>query len=915
MLPRERITMARQHFYSRVPARVSLYNKCDGFDTFAKSETLPGDVVMGELAPMYKDKLAVHNPVRIRRGEIPTVYSQARLSDGDIVQTTLKYLPTDFTGERSAYLAHSLILNQQERAAVFYGNTNDVYNPDMFITDVSVFKLTDPAASANPSLADKVYTPRPLMASHGVVKKYSPEMMKGLIYAVAASLCEGGEDVCFRLPVEDSKASDEALVIINAIMSVLPYEMRERLSFASFVSTTEAYKGFKLRCVGEDCAVGRDLIFFDFASETVSRHPAGYEQSLSVASFFYQLIDNRKVRDEFQAFVASISAKYDLRITSMKTLSEIVFIFWQCSGYYVESSILPTDETLISFLDIYEKYREGLTDAQRTRAYRPLARYSTKQIPIPVQIFDRMNNLYVQECVPAKAVALDVALHLIHVDVMRDRLFGFITKNYDRELDSVKAVVNENLARVFYGGFLQQKILNFFDIHFVLEPVKTRDVILDRLLLTIRTPDIQRQIIAFLDRQYDRMNDDQKAKIYDTCLEMIPECDELSALLVGFINRHVNKESNETRTSIGARLLAILERSLKREDSRVAAVFVNENGFCEELTTRFILGQRIGGSIFTGILAGMPAHKRAEKLLNVRQSTSMSDGDYIALLDTFGDMEVNIAPSTVYDILSADSAAEKLLAGEVLDGFRKSIIYPTFKERIFDVFKVKLGKAGVDAVVKYAKGREEILSSYQYGVLTDYVNIVDRCLAGDAGAAFKLVEKLPDIPALRQEMAEHILMCQLDRANQSELVVCCLELAINYLKSGSFRFDTLYPRYRNHFVEIRRDEANFITERLDPPERRAAADAMDLLLGCILEICEVSAILASDVCQKSSGLKKALGDFFAAWGAGARIHLKKHFKDGYEGVVEIMNELVYDRNTSISSFEELFDLLFKRFKR
>jgi hypothetical protein len=259
--------------------------------------------------------------------------------------------------------------------------------------------------------------------------------------------------------------------------------------------------------------------------------------------------------------------------------------------------------------------------------------------------------------------------------------------------------------------------------------------------------------------------------------------------------------------------------------------------------------------------------------------------------------------------------AQSVLNPEILDSFRKAIIYPAFNERIFDVFRVKLGKEGVGKVVKYAEGREEVLSSFQYGVLTSYISIIDRCLEGDAGGAFKIVLDLPDIPEVRQNIAEHILMCQLDRANQSELVVCCLELVINYLRSGSFRFDTLYPRYRNHFDEIRRDEANFITERLDPPYRRASADAIELLLGCIYEICETSPELATDVCSKSSGLKKAFSDFFAVWGAGARIHLKKHFKDGHEGVVEIMNELVYDRNTSISSFEELFDLLFKRFKR
>ena len=111
--------MARQHFYSRVPARVSLYNRCDGFDTFIKSGDLSDELVRGELRVMYDEKLNIHDPVKVRRGEIPTVYSQMKLEIGEVAQTTIKYLPTDFTGERSAYLAHTLVLDAADRAAAF----------------------------------------------------------------------------------------------------------------------------------------------------------------------------------------------------------------------------------------------------------------------------------------------------------------------------------------------------------------------------------------------------------------------------------------------------------------------------------------------------------------------------------------------------------------------------------------------------------------------------------------------------------------------------------------------------------------------------------------------------------------------------------------------------------------------------
>ena len=96
--------MSYQHFYSRVPARVSFFNKRDGFDTFAFSSALGRELILGELAHVYYDKLNLHDPIKVRRGEVPVVYSQMPLSSGNIVQTAITYLSTDFTGERSAYI-------------------------------------------------------------------------------------------------------------------------------------------------------------------------------------------------------------------------------------------------------------------------------------------------------------------------------------------------------------------------------------------------------------------------------------------------------------------------------------------------------------------------------------------------------------------------------------------------------------------------------------------------------------------------------------------------------------------------------------------------------------------------------------------------------------------------------------------
>ena len=52
--------MALQHFYSRVPAKISMYNRTDSFDTFICSAGVSRDFALKELAQVNDLKLTVH---------------------------------------------------------------------------------------------------------------------------------------------------------------------------------------------------------------------------------------------------------------------------------------------------------------------------------------------------------------------------------------------------------------------------------------------------------------------------------------------------------------------------------------------------------------------------------------------------------------------------------------------------------------------------------------------------------------------------------------------------------------------------------------------------------------------------------------------------------------------------------------
>ena len=207
--------MAYQHLYSCVPARVSMYRKTDGFDTFAQSSGIGRDFVLGEMSALYADKMRGQDVMKIRRGEIPTVYSQAMLRPGMTVQSALTYIPLDYTGERSAYMTHSLVLTEAERSMLFANRAALCFNPDMFVKNIALFKLTDRNAMPNPAYPEAQYLPAPMTDLTSVIKKYHPETIKYLLCAVVSSLCGVGNEVCFRLPGDDAAAGQTWLLLMD----------------------------------------------------------------------------------------------------------------------------------------------------------------------------------------------------------------------------------------------------------------------------------------------------------------------------------------------------------------------------------------------------------------------------------------------------------------------------------------------------------------------------------------------------------------------------------------------------------------------------------------------------------------------------------------------------------------------------
>jgi len=756
--------LALQHFYSRVPARVSLYNKADGFDTFAHSEGLSREFIERELAAVCENKLGKANADDIRRGEMPRVYTQSCTRSGTLVQNCITYMSRDYTGERSAYLSHTLVFSEEEKSRILSTKKADTFNTSLFAADIDSFGVTSSDAVPVIDYPETEYVPAE--DECGILSAIDKDLLRFFVYAVIYAVCGKGRNVCFRLPTGKTKLSEAAVMLYNELLSVFPYGMRSAVSFASYVTDPSQYSSYKLRGVSADFPESMvKCVFFDLQTG----HCVGVQHDEVVANktlvgFFCELLENKELRGEFLSFAENAAnAVPTLRNLNMKTLDSLVFLFRCSSGMFTEQETLPNDTAVYDFLCAYDKYRAALSDEYRMQAYRCLLRYPQNHLAIPKNVFAKLVRLYPAEQRGAKRIVMNVVLELIHTDIMRDKLFTFIKNNYDAEDEDVKRIIIDDVCRVFYGGFLQNQILQFFSQQFETEPENSKSQIVEKLLLSIRTPAVQGKIVDFLSTNYNSLSESCKDSFYATFAEMLPECDALAAALVRLVNAHAEGESDHRRKQIAKILTEALEADGRRRERGLLPILVAEDGFCRDSAVSLAYGpwqKRKIRTDYAELLAALPI---SELTASLTQAYALApDTDRARFIAEATELYRSRAESTT--LAQWLGTAEKLLElpADVADAIIEGIVEEAVAEHAAEAFDAP-DTTVLEGFVTFAAERRRVRDSAGYRAAErfdsmrraiekgDYVK-ADGCLAllvSEHG------EALPQMAQLLRAVSHH----------------------------------------------------------------------------------------------------------------------------------------------------------------
>lgn len=862
--------MAKQQLYSRVPAKVSMFNRADSFDTFACSEELDKEFIDKNLSAVCENKPTPEEAALLRTQDLQPVYHQFCCRSGELVQSCTSYIRLDYTGERSAYLVHNLVYDDAERAQILDTTDHDPLNPALFETDIAKFDITSPDATPNREYPHLAYRAVEAENTRWIAETYDANMLRRFIYAMLSTVCGKLKSVFFVLG--DGDPSLRALRFLNSIMQIVPYHLRPDLSFATRVSDSARFGNIKLKAVPPSVtnippSRGATL---DFKTKlTVGVRDEDVNTQLAVVEFFYGLLLNDAVRREFllccQRAVANVPT---LGAPTFKALGDLVFVFRSTSGMFDERVILPNDDKLLEFFTIYEKARGALSDEYRINAAKSLRRYPAGHTEIPKPLFAKICKIYPTEIEATKRVIMGVVLELIHTDIMRDKLFTFIKNNYAGEDAETKATICRDLARVYYGGFLQPQILAFFGTIFADADPESRAFIAGKVLLTVRTKAISAAVLAFLAQQYANFDEDSKTATYKTVYENLPDGDALAGDLLGLVEGLWDAEPPQRREEFVAKLLKLLEAEQHRTAHPLLRLVAQRGGRIGACVDQHMVTEWYGRKCFAEYVAYLTAGRtqtaRVQWLVDLWQANPAISPDATRELTVavVAAQEANPVRTDLFVLLGleqqilqlGDEGSEALAA--FADMYATQVLQPLVAGALYDAFRHTERVGAVAEAVEYV-GNHPALADGRYEVLLAYMDLKVALPAGQTAEACAALAKVPRDKALRTQMAA---MLEGDlRAEQCDSLTARVVLA--YLRTGAMGWNDLYIAQQEAAAECVNPKLN---------AKKAQWFKQTYALQAVLKLAnELYAAapegLQADIVAENGGLKDMLGAFLSTW--------------------------------------------------
>jgi len=764
--------MAYQHFYSRVPARMGMFKRTDGYDTFATSQGVTREYIDKELSAVCDYKPTKNESMLILEDKLPPVYCKYSSKDGeDMILSCLSYIARDYTNERSSFMVHSLILKGEEKQKAISRIGYKILNPNMFVTDLSQFSITSVKSKPIEDYPELQYQSEKTGALKVLTEKYTPKVLERFIFALLMTACGKCKPIYVTVGRDATDLSDNALELMNLILQIFPFNVRDNISFITYQSDYTKFADFKVRFLPSESLnaipQGKGYLFDNMSTRLADGiRDEDYIANKTVVEFFFGLIADSSMRTAFLKFCDSAMEKDPaLAVPTLKTVSALVFLFRQTSGLFTEREVLPDDNKVYDLFCVFEKYRNALSPSERSAVMSSLSRYPRLHTAIPQNIFTKFCKLYPTEPPRAQNTAMETILELFHTDLMRDKLFAFIRSNYASESPKNRVTICKDLCSVFYGGFLQSQILGLFSQYFPSEAEESRDAIVEKLLLVIRTASIRDKTLEFFKNYYSQFTAKQKHRFLATIYEMLVYGDQLADRLLQLLDELMVEEREELRAEVAVKINEALASNQRKKESNLLGLILAREGFCKSSVVKHLVADQSNRKVFEDYLAIFATQGYtaiANELVAIFKAVPYPERQVENRL--FDKMTASLDELASKCSLSDAIKAQKVLDEQFVGKFNqqaddfgnkvsKHIIAPHIANRIFDVFNLKLFKDGIAFIDEYAETHGEIKDFDNYKVVDAFKNILSAVGEGKMDKVLENYLILPQTKAVRNNIA------------------------------------------------------------------------------------------------------------------------------------------------------------------
>ncbi|WP_411350207.1 hypothetical protein [Paenibacillus sp. WLX2291] len=323
----------QQQLYTR--EKSGIFRTTEGYDTIARSPGLDPSLIKKAIHPLcgYDAPAELQAKAEKDASLYPSALQLVRLENRDIVLGQSVYVPTDFTGLRSAFFTHNYIIPSAlgEDWVHHYDrwlNASFVDHYDLEqgseLPELDEFPvrsagqnaLAGDSASGNSSTS---LSPAPHMQSippRALLDQLQIDdgMFRQLLGAVMSAI-HRHRKVYISLNVPIAQLSDYARQLTSVIMLALPYAFRRRLGFTTYAKEPESRKGMQLLFVESgsiragDRNIERDYIF-DLNSGRIQAAQAGRAGQLYI-DWVCQHLDQPALLRELQQFADQGQAGLD----------------------------------------------------------------------------------------------------------------------------------------------------------------------------------------------------------------------------------------------------------------------------------------------------------------------------------------------------------------------------------------------------------------------------------------------------------------------------------------------------------------------------------------------------------------------------------------------------------------------------